>query len=618
MNFGLEDYQEHSSFINAVSPVEATHDVHCEPPPSSPPLSFWNPISVMWDGDTFAGDYMAGFEPDYNFDTSDVNDQFNHNLSLDICQIPVATSGVYQSSSPDPEPPVIRARRTVLSVAQKTVLENWILDHADPYPTRQDKEELSQLTGLSIAQISSWFSRTRQRKLERVSYADARAKRAPEEAEGHLDSWVLPEKLLCGQGNWVNGGSLPSRPSSPVWNRLINRRSRSLPSRYTLRNIRYLVRNKSRVSYNEEISLNVIHSGANDQDSITSQLGAPLGAQFSFKRLGESPYFQQPTEHSKIVSIHRWLRDISNEFEAENRKTYGDANQIEAPPWPPASISLPSLSLEIISQVRAPGGGTSIPGEQPSGDALDSVSIPGSAGLSDASGGSLQLFGSYRSFGSRRGRRIEFYHGGATGALGSQANRKRESTEGEGQQHTKRQAGSTPARKYGCTFCDQSFELTHSWRRHEESVHAPQKRWVCTPPLNPKENLAQLCPVCDEPFVTDSSERQGCEHGFQACWEKPKGNRTFYRKDSLKQHISIVHTRKYRLGRPHRSLQLDDWTEVDVSTYDLRCYFCGRMNDDWHQRARHIISHFYDGETIDMWRKGKAGGLAYLIPTAPK
>ncbi|KAI0798283.1 hypothetical protein GGR55DRAFT_703509 [Xylaria sp. FL0064] len=416
----LEDRQEQSGFPHNVSCAETTPNVFSEFP------SIWfpsNPDQIMLDDPVLEEDLFRTLPPSLTL------------IFPETHQTPNAVvSGDQQSSSCVPEVHGVRARRAVLSVTQKDTLDNWILVHPDPYPTKQNKEELSQLTGLSIAQVSSWFSRTRHRKLKRVRPTDSCTKMAPTEAAGYFEAWQPPENLFAKQG-----------------------------------------------------------------------------------------------------------------------------------------------------------------------------------------------------------RRIEFEPTQAERASSGESNRKRGATEWEGQQRIKKRAGSASSRvlrqsnnseqtkertrKYACTFCEDSFGRPSSWKRHEESIHAPQKHWVCGPPRNFKESSAVLCPVCNAPFINsdanndrwcapdgqiclgnDTNGRQWSVHGFQNCWEKPKGYRTFYRKDSLQQHASFFHMKNSGLQQADIPFQLDDWVEeADVSRYDLKYYFCGQSNDDWHQRARHIISHFDDGWTIDKW-----------------
>jgi hypothetical protein len=48
------------------------------------------------------------------------------------------------------------------------VLKDWMLMHIDhPYPTDEEKEALTQQTGLSIGQISNWMANTRRRQKAR-------------------------------------------------------------------------------------------------------------------------------------------------------------------------------------------------------------------------------------------------------------------------------------------------------------------------------------------------------------------------------------------------------------------------------------------------------------------
>jgi hypothetical protein len=52
---------------------------------------------------------------------------------------------------------------------QQQILEEWLLRNMSyPYPQEQDKVSLSSCTGLSVRQVETWFSRTRQRKLIRA------------------------------------------------------------------------------------------------------------------------------------------------------------------------------------------------------------------------------------------------------------------------------------------------------------------------------------------------------------------------------------------------------------------------------------------------------------------
>ncbi|KAI0508467.1 hypothetical protein F5B22DRAFT_398578 [Xylaria bambusicola] len=61
-----------------------------------------------------------------------------------------------------------KIRRITINQQQKQILTNWITRNSEPYPSREDKANLATATGLSIDQVSGWFTRTRQRQLQRI------------------------------------------------------------------------------------------------------------------------------------------------------------------------------------------------------------------------------------------------------------------------------------------------------------------------------------------------------------------------------------------------------------------------------------------------------------------
>ncbi|KAI0859139.1 hypothetical protein F4860DRAFT_278833 [Xylaria cubensis] len=64
--------------------------------------------------------------------------------------------------------PASKPRRVFIDERQKAILNEWIDNNPEPYPSKEDKMSLAYSTGLTLNQISSWFTRTRQRKLNRV------------------------------------------------------------------------------------------------------------------------------------------------------------------------------------------------------------------------------------------------------------------------------------------------------------------------------------------------------------------------------------------------------------------------------------------------------------------
>ncbi|ELR23783.1 Homeobox domain containing protein [Acanthamoeba castellanii str. Neff] len=60
-----------------------------------------------------------------------------------------------------------KRKRDNLTQEVKEVMMAWINEHiANPYPTKEEKEELSLRTGLTTTQISNWFTNARRRYLK--------------------------------------------------------------------------------------------------------------------------------------------------------------------------------------------------------------------------------------------------------------------------------------------------------------------------------------------------------------------------------------------------------------------------------------------------------------------
>ncbi|KAI1746562.1 hypothetical protein F4782DRAFT_536305 [Xylaria castorea] len=136
-DFGMENNQEQSAFINDASLIQTTPDTFHEVP------STWHPSNsdqVALDDPIFGEAYLESLESNLNSGMSYMDNQYNPNDFLDIRPSPIAVPDSHHSSSLKSEAHGVRARRTVLSAAQKTTLENWIMLHTDPYPKKQDKE----------------------------------------------------------------------------------------------------------------------------------------------------------------------------------------------------------------------------------------------------------------------------------------------------------------------------------------------------------------------------------------------------------------------------------------------------------------------------------------------
>ncbi|KAH8585771.1 hypothetical protein B0O99DRAFT_530038 [Bisporella sp. PMI_857] len=151
---------------------------------------------------------------------------------------------------------------------------------------------------------------------------------------------------------------------------------------------------------------------------------------------------------------------------------------------------------------------------------------------------------------------------------------------------------------YECTFCSESFSLRYDWQRHEQSIHLPMERWICSPdsllvPL-PINGNSLVCMFCQESSPT---AEHLATHDAEACLERPPEGRTFTRKDHLRQHL-----RKYHGCQSPSSLDwiLDSW-KVENMNFRSRCGFCGTWFSAWKQRSAHLASHFQRGARMSEW-----------------
>lgn len=121
------------------------------------------------------------------------------------------------------------------------------------------------------------------------------------------------------------------------------------------------------------------------------------------------------------------------------------------------------------------------------------------------------------------------------------------------------------------------------------------ERWVCCPkgPRVPHPNTGQLC--CSFCGVLQPDDAHTESHNFTACQERQLDERTFYRKDHLRQHLKLVHSTKYL------NWSMDTWK---VATPDIksRCGFCGLALGSWGVRVDHLAEHFKTGSDMKDWK----------------
>ena len=100
----------------------------------------------------------------------------------------------------------------------------------------------------------------------------------------------------------------------------------------------------------------------------------------------------------------------------------------------------------------------------------------------------------------------------------------------------------------------------------------------------------RLCVFCQDPNPT----KQHLEaHNFTACQEKTLQERTFYRKDHLRQHLRLLHNAKFLSW-------MEAWKSV-TTEIKSSCGFCPQLFSTWQQRADHLAAHFRNGSDMRDW-----------------
>ena len=158
------------------------------------------------------------------------------------------------------------------------------------------------------------------------------------------------------------------------------------------------------------------------------------------------------------------------------------------------------------------------------------------------------------------------------------------------------QAKSRAARIFQCTFCTDTFPAKYDWQRHEKSLHLALERWTCCPEggmMTVPLTGCQHCVFCQQMNPTPEHLDS---HNFMVCQEKTLQERTFYRKDHLRQHLKLMHGCKFG---PH----MEGWKST---TNELKsaCGFCPSKFTSWSQRADHLAAHFRNGADMSMWANG--------------
>lgn len=187
---------------------------------------------------------------------------------------------------------------------------------------------------------------------------------------------------------------------------------------------------------------------------------------------------------------------------------------------------------------------------------------------------------------------------GSFGSFNSFGNRGRRRRRRQAPKAVKVTTGSgTPVRTFQCTFCTETFKTKHDWQRHEKSLHLSLERWVCSPnghtALRPEFNQ----PACVYCGLPNPPAGHAEVHNHTNCTERSLEERTFYRKDHLRQHLNLVHDVKFQ------AWSMDTW-RVATPEIRSRCGFCGIIMDSWSIRVDHLAEHFKGGKSMADWQGG--------------
>ncbi|KAI9882809.1 MAG: WD40 repeat-like protein [Watsoniomyces obsoletus] len=164
------------------------------------------------------------------------------------------------------------------------------------------------------------------------------------------------------------------------------------------------------------------------------------------------------------------------------------------------------------------------------------------------------------------------------------------------------------SRPFQCTFCIDTFKTKYDWQRHEKSLHLSLEKWICAPHGGIRASEGQpVCVYCHAPNPT-------CEHlethHHAQCQARPINERTFYRKDHLKQHLRLMHGCELDMG-------MVSWMSC-VEQLKSRCGFCNAECQTWSNRVEHLAGHFRAGTRMSSW-KGDWGfepAIAELVENA--
>ncbi|GME66306.1 Homeobox and c2h2 transcription factor [Neofusicoccum parvum] len=325
---------------------------------------------------------------------------------------------------------------------------------------------------------------------------------------------------------------------------------------------------------------------------------------------------------------HKPKRPVSPSLQASgamdipSNKTWSDLNPMERYlDSPPENEPAPWTAIQQAVKETTPPRGerpsrsahtSRHPSTGSSGPRSHSRRAPSTASLEIASVNSgmssqAESLGSVWSFTSRNS-------GGSFGSFGSfgSVNGIRKERRRRRRPDIKKQASENDKKTklFQCTFCTDAFKSKYDWARHEKSLHLSLEKWICAP-LGPVITCTasgqRKCVFCD---TIDPTKDHLETHNWSACEERSPEQRTFYRKDHLRQHMRLMHNCKL-------TETMESW-KSETQYIKSRCGFCRMTFETWQDRVDHLAKEFRNGSQMKDWKgcRGFDPQVALLITNA--
>ncbi|KAK8223675.1 hypothetical protein HDK77DRAFT_367719, partial [Phyllosticta capitalensis] len=237
----------------------------------------------------------------------------------------------------------------------------------------------------------------------------------------------------------------------------------------------------------------------------------------------------------------------------------------------------------------------------PSSASLEVTSVNSAVSSQDDSFGSIFSFDS----GNSRHSWGSFGSFGSFGPSGIRKDRRRRRR----QEVKPKPVADEGRRMFQCTFCTDTFRSKYDWKRHELSLHLSLEKWICAPlgPVICTESGQRKCVFCEE---LNPSKEHLENHNWTACEEKSPEQRTFFRKDHLRQHMRLMHDCKL-------NGLMESW-KSETTYIRSRCGFCCKTFDTWQDRVDHLAKEFRNGAQMKDWKgcRGFDPQVALLVTNA--